>query len=1265
MARVESPGVTACYLLAGAVYAWLLAAAPVYAAAAATALCATALRHQTISEWGNLMLSTAKGNAAAWTTTTVAFVAGVAGIRRFLSVAEIGVFVVALLLAAYAWYLFSAPKKDWMNPAIIQRERLAMHVPLHMFKDEASARTLKRASSPNVVSLNGPWKFFLAESPEAAPSRFEQPGAYTNHFCTIKVPAHWQLQGFWDQPIYTNVKYPFPKRPPLVPAKNPTGCYLRMFTVPKDWLSNGRKVFIVFHGVDSAFHLWVNGLLVGYSQDSRLPAEFDITGCVNPGDENLVALRVLRWSDGSYLEDQDQWWLSGIHRDVELVSCPPLRLADYTVHTDLDSNYQVATLKVSAVISGLAQKEDDVESYSVGRSQTRREAGTSAKQQVVLEAHLCETATVAPVSTLTTTAMVGLDGELEVALTFNVKNPRLWTPETPELYTLLLHLSQKGTNGKANDLQWESCRVGFRKVEITDNLVCVNGQPILIAGVNRHEHDPKTGKVISEESMIKDIILMKQNNFNAVRCSHYPNNQRRVGRWYELCDEYGLFVVDEANIETHGMIPMSRLSADPCWGKALVARCARMVRRDRNHCSIIIWSLGNESGCGGNTRAARDWIAHHDPSRPIQYESGGATLQGTGRMDVTQIVCPMYPTVKELVAIVEDKKETRPIIMCEFSHAMGNSSGNLHLYWENFRKHRQLQGGFIWDFVDQGLERLDPATGKPYYAYGGDFGEAVHDAQFCCNGLFWPDRTPHPAVVEAKYLMQPVGFAAHSSAPGWIEVQVQNRYLYSMLSHLQFQWELHGDAGTIARGDFFVPDLTPGDVAFVRIVHRKSVSRESLEHWITVTAHLITDTKWADAGHLVAHDTFSADVEDASERKPLPPLSGAVSAEESRDKILIRGARFELSISRETGDFLSLVSDGKQLLVARTPDQGPMHSFWRAPTDNDLGGSQAMFGMAFPQKISKLLAKLTPVTMVSYRDRWQRAGLDRLVASVQSLQVRKVSATQVTVRLEATLQPSDHPADKPAPILIVQRCDIYADGAINVKCQVDLALSLPPVARIGLHLPVAGKYSQVEYLAHGPDENYSDRNASARPGRYRDTADEMYEPYIYPSECGARTGLRWVSLLDESGAGLIVMPSKHESEAQFSALRYSVQELARATHTHELSDVTDNTPVHLQVDLKHMGVGGDLSWLPIVLPEARGRPPYLIQPGIHQYSLWMKPLDGTLSPEKEAQSLRRRDEESGASELTAELEIDTAPKGLEAKVDKKVEKVARKVAGFG
>ena len=608
-------------------------------------------------------------------------------------------------------------RRDWENPVVTSLHRLDAHPPFASWRSEEAARDEQPSAAQR--SLNGAWNFSYFNRPESVPESWLQqdlPDA-----ARLPVPANWQMHGY-DAPIYTNVQYPIAATPPCVPAENPTGCYSLTFTLDDSWPETG-QTRVIFDGVSSAFYLWCNGRFIGYSQDSRLPAEFDLSAALVRG-ANRLAVMVLRWSDGTWLEDQDMWRMSGIFRDVSLLHKPTPHLADVQLETLLSPEYRsadlVARVRVTAQDAAL---------------RLRLTLWREGKQTGVIEQPLGS-------------AIIDERGHYadRAELRLRVDAPALWSAETPTLYRATLAL----LDAQGETIEVEAYDVGFRRVAIENGLLCLNGQPLLIRGVNRHEHHAERGQVVDEATMRRNIELMKQHNFNAVRCSHYPNHPL----WYRLCDRYGLYVVDEANIETHGMQPMSRLADDPRWFAAFSERVTRMVQRDRNHCSIIIWSLGNESGHGSTHDALYRWVKSADATRPVQYEGGGANSAAT------DILCPMYARVDEdqpfpavpkwsLKKWIGLPGENRPLILCEYAHAMGNSLGGFAKYWQAFRQFPRLQGGFVWDWVDQSLTRYDE-NGQPWQAYGGDFGDKPNDRQFCMNGLVFADRTPHPALFEAQ-----------------------------------------------------------------------------------------------------------------------------------------------------------------------------------------------------------------------------------------------------------------------------------------------------------------------------------------------------------------------------------------------------------------------------------------------------------------------------------------------------------------------------------
>ncbi|MBN1874365.1 MAG: DUF4981 domain-containing protein [Anaerolineae bacterium] len=711
---------------------------------------------------------------------------------------------------------------DWNNPNVIQRNKEAAHVPLvpYSMPDETF--------SPYVQSLRGEWRFHYAAHPSEAPADFYQIDFDASAWDTLPVPSNWELQGY-GKPIYINWGYAFPQDgkprtpphqgPPDVPLPvipdddNPTGSYWRAFTIPEAWA--GRQIFIVFEGVDSAFHLWVNGQAVGYSQDSRLPAEFDLTPYVQVGD-NILAVRVYRWCDGSYMEDQDFWRLSGIYRDVTLYATSRVHIQDYAVTTSFDADYQDAMLQVTVKLRNHTAAQ--VESYAV------RLSLLDAAGEPVFGSMTAEPGTVS-VSGPMLRVTIPADEIMTVYFEKRVEMPVKWLAETPYLYTLWVQLEDQ-----REVLEVQRCHVGFRQIEIKDARLLLNGVPLVLKGVNRHEHDPVTGHTLSLDSMIEDIKLMKQANVNAVRTCHYPDD----ARWYDLCDRYGLYVMDEANIETHGSL--SKLANDPTWRDAFVDRGARMVARDKNHPCVIMWSLGNESGYGPNHTATAEWIHAHDPSRPVHYEGAtgwGNTYEGPQTAPEVDVVSVMYPTLERLVELAEIPGEHRPVLMCEYAHAMGNSPGALWEYWDIIEKYPRIAGGFVWDWVDQGLRQRTGS--KIWFAYGGDFGDDPNDGNFCINGLIWPDRKPHPSLWELKKVQEPVSVEFLDLESGIL--RITNRYTFTQLGEdtpLDVIWTVAADGELLQSGTLSLPAIAPGHSEVITVPYERPVLTPGTEYWLNL-----------------------------------------------------------------------------------------------------------------------------------------------------------------------------------------------------------------------------------------------------------------------------------------------------------------------------------------------------------------------------------------------------------------------------------------------
>ncbi|MFN8464527.1 MAG: glycoside hydrolase family 2 TIM barrel-domain containing protein [Caldilineaceae bacterium] len=699
---------------------------------------------------------------------------------------------------------------DWENPAVQGWGRLSAHVDVVPFAEADAARTASRADSPFLRSLNGTWRFHLYPCPGAVPDDVTQPDYDDGVWPLIAVPGNWQLQGH-DIPYYTDNQLPFPPDDlPRVPADdNPTGVYRCRFDVPPDWA--GRQVRLTFHGVDSAFHAWVNGVPFGFSKDSRLPAEFDVTGMVQAHD-NVLVVRVYRWSDGTYVENQDMWRLSGIFRDVELWSPGALHVADVQVVTDLDAGCRQTVVRVAAKVANSG-------------------AGTRHGVQAVARLFDRDRHEVA--------AQISADVDLrpseaaELTWALPLHEPQLWSAEVPYLYTLVIQVSGGDT---------VRLRVGVREVTIRDAQLCVNGRPITVVGVNRHEHDPVRGHTVDEALMRRDLELMKQFNINAVRTSHYPNHPR----WYELCDEYGLYVLDEANLECDGAL--ERLADDPAWEEAFVSRVQRMVQRDRSHACVIAWSLGNESGLGRNHRAAAAWLRAADPTRPIHYHPAGDD-------PITDIVAPMYPGVERLEALAQQLDaggDPRPVIMCEYAHSMGNATGNLPEYWEIVAMYPRVQGGFVWDWVDQGFRRVAEDR-MVYWAYGGDFGDVPNDGNFCLNGLVAPDRTPHPALWELAKMGEPFDVETVDLKVG--SIRVKNRRHTLGTEGVLLEWSIEVEGLPAQEGTVLLPQIAPGAAALVQLPLELHKVAQAGERWLIV--RFVQQTANVSARQVVAWAQFA------------------------------------------------------------------------------------------------------------------------------------------------------------------------------------------------------------------------------------------------------------------------------------------------------------------------------------------------------------------------------------------------------------------------
>ena len=1039
----------------------------------------------------------------------------------------------------------AADAPDWENPAVNSKNREPIGCTRMPFPDAEAARTQPREASPWFQSLDGDWKFHWVPKPTDKPTGFQDPAFDVSGWKEIPVPSCWELEGY-GVPIYTNVKYPFPADPPNLPKDdNPVGSYRRTFTVPSDWAD--REVFLQFRGVYSAYYVWVNGQEVGYSEDSKLPAEFNITKLLKPG-ENTLAVEVYRWCDGSYLEDQDFWRYSGIFRPVCIYSTAPVQLRDFWAQSDLDASYKDATLTVSANVRNLgAATATGCTVEATLYDATGKPVGQAIKMPVGATAPGAETA---------------------VTATASVADPLKWTAETPNLYRMVVVLK----DGKGKVIEADACNHGFRKIEVKDGVFMINGVAVRVKGVNRHEHDMHRGRTITVEGMIQDIKLMKQFNMNIVRTCHYPDREE----WYDLCDQYGLYVMDEANIESHGMgYEMDKsLGNNPAWKASHVERTVRMVQRDKNHPCVTFWSLGNEAGPGCNFEASSAAIREIDRSRPIHYERYN---------QVADIHSEMYHRIPDMLKYAKSG-EKKPFFLCEYSHSMGNSTGNFQDYWDVIEGNPIFMGGCIWDWVDQGLVKKfsDPRgitqppssadkylghgiSVKPapnykedwYMAYGGDYGDRPTDWNFCCNGLVRADRTPSPATAEVKKVYQYVKVTPVDLANG--TVSVLNKYDFVSTAFLTATWKVECDGKVVEEGSLGALDIAPHAKQEVKIPFGKPASvTPGAEYWLTVSFALARNTLWADAGFVVAWDQmelpWKADAPAAVAAARLPK----VELKKSGDRFEAAGDGFSVAVGRKSGLIESYVVDGKELLA------GPFTpNFWRAPTDNDNGNGA-------PKRLAC----------------WRDAGKNRKDIKV------KAKAVDGTVVFEVNSKIA------PADSALKHTYTVYGNGDVVVGMAIEPKSKAPEMQRFGMQAALAKDLNCMTWYGRGPQENYWDRKTGAAVGVYSAGVEDMVHPYVEPSEMGNHADVRWAAMTDGRGRGLMAvgMPLVYAS-----AWPFSMEDLENASHICELPR---REFVTLNVDMGQTGVGGDDSW------GARPHDAYTLFCKPYEYKFRLTPLRG-------------------------------------------------------
>lgn len=1002
--------------------------------------------------------------------------------------------------------------------------------------DIYAALSADEPATPYRVLLNGEWTYFWSGSPDERPKEFYKPGYDVSQWFTIDVPSCVEMRGY-GIPIYTNIRYPHQRNPPKIGSEyNPVSSYLKSFTVPAAW--QGRPVFVRFEGVYSAFYLWVNGEYVGYSEDSKLPAEFNLTKYLREGD-NQMAVEVYRWCDGSYLEDQDMFRFSGIYRDVSLFSPPATELRDFSVTTELNGDFSAADLVVRVKARNLAA------------------VASSAK----VEAQLLD-GSGKTVCGANTTLLSAADGsDVAASLQSRVVAPRLWSAEDPYLYTLILIL-----NAEDGSRDIRTCKVGFRKVEIKGGTLLFNGKAIKFKGVNRHETTPENGRTITRDEMLQDIMLFKKYNIDTVRTAHYPDHYY----WYQLCDRYGIYVVAEANVETHGMgYEKESLSHVDSWRQAHVERNANHVENYKNHPAIFMWSLGNESGPGKNFKAAVDAVRALDTTRPVHYE------RNSEWMDVDSI---MYPTVEWVFE--RGKNTKKPFFLCEYAHAMGNAMGNFKEYWEAFYSSDSLSGGCIWDWIDQAIWRYTDRIGSDgrrerYLAYGGDFDDKPNDGNFVCNGVIGPDRAVTPKLIEVKRVHQNLVVTTENAATG--EAELWNRFGFTAADAFEARWSLAQDGREVASGVVPLPAVAPLTRQTIKLPQPEGIKPlPGAEYFYRVSFHLKQDTPWATSGHEVATSQlpYVWPTEQVAAVPPKPLRLPKLKVSKTPQAVLLNGSGFSVEFDRASGTISSLVY-GRRTIIADEAGvvRGPRFNAYRAFVDND-----------------------------SQWGRWLRAdfynaGLSQMSYHARPLRVERLD--EARVRVSAIVEANGFMS---ARFTHTAHYLVSGDGTIEVKNEiVPLGKQPPALPRIGVRMQLDGALEQVAYYGRGPWENYVDRKSGSDIGYYETTAKAMYVPYVRPQECGNRSDVRWTALTDKQGQGIIFC---FKTPGHFTALHYASEDLDFARHRNGQERIVNfpqpRKEICLALDAAHTGLGG-ASCGPIPMEK------YILRLAPFEYTYTMRP----------------------------------------------------------
>ncbi len=1019
--------------------------------------------------------------------------------------------------------LFSQEKPDWNNINVFRVNQEPASATMLPYSSEVQALNADYLHSSYFQLLNGKWKFNFAENPSKRPVDFYKNDFNVSTWKEIDVPSVWQMHGY-DIPFYSNIRNIMGENSfQNIPFDiNTVGSYKKTFVIPNEWKE--KEVFIQFAGVMSGYYLWINGQKVGYAEGSMTPDVFDITKYIK-SEENTVAVEVYRWTDGSFMEEQDFWHFSGIHRDVFLFATPKVRIFDVFVKTDLDPDYKDGTITIEAKIKNYDQKISKEISFESNLF-LKGQAVEATKQNSEIKS-------------------IKKGETFLVKQTYRLHNPLKWSSEKPNLYKALLTL--KDSKGKV--LEITSTNVGFKKIELKKGVMLVNGSPVKLRGTNRHEQDSRTGRSITKETMLKDILLMKQHNINAVRTCHYPNQEA----WYDLCDEYGIYVIDEANVESHcwcHLIP----SDSACWFPVCVDRMVDMVERDKNHPCVTFWSLGNEAGKGKTFFKMAEAARAIDNSRPIHYEPYD---------EPCDMESMMYPTPDVMIDFVKKNPE-RPLFLCEYLHTMGNAAGSQKEYWETIESHPTMIGACIWEWVDQTLIRKEQ-DGTEHYCYGGDFGDTIRktDGVFAVKGLVYGDRTISPKLLDVKYWYQQVGVKNEDVRNG--KIKIENKYNFSDLSEFDFSWELLENGKLIESGKLNNIHCEPQKNISVTVPFTRTSIKQGNEYFLNLYSFLNEDKNWAKKGHQVTRNQILINIPKHLYTTPTMPAISPLAFTDTKENIFIKGTNFIISFSKTSGDIIEWVFNGKSMLPAQPKDiRGPAFNLFRAPVNNDA-----------------------PMQNI-----WKVMEFSHLKSTLMNINAYQVNKSTVEIIINRNFLNSNNEGYNHQMI-----CSIVSDGTLETDNLVKPIGKLPVIPRLGLIMNLNKEMTQVNWYGRGPYENYSDRKSGALIGLYNNDVKGLFENYVYPQENGTRCDVRWVSLRTPDNSGLMAYSN---SPFYFSALNYTPNDLAEAKHYFKLKEKPFTS---FTLDYKQRGLG-NASCGPEVFE------PYELHPEEAQFFFALKPLIG-------------------------------------------------------